>query len=77
MSRSRKKHPVVWCAGYSNKAGKRQANKRFRRIEHQRINSDYYIPNYVREVIDFWLMPADGKFRLTPDHDYYEKSLKK
>lgn len=77
MSRSRKKHPVVWCCGRSNKAGKRQANKRFRRIVHQRINSGYYVPMYVKEVTDFWCMPADGKFRLTPEDYYYEKSLKK
>lgn len=77
MSRSRKKHPVVWCATRSNKAGKRQANKRFRRLVNQRINSSYPIPIYVREVTDFWCMPADGKCRLSPDDYYYEKSLKK
>ena len=77
MSRSRKKHPVVWCAGRSNKAGKRQANKRFRRLVNQRINSSYPIPIYVREVTDFWSMPADGKWRLTPEDDYYERSLRK
>ena len=77
MSRSRKKHPVVWCCGRSNKAGKRQANKRFRRIVHQRIKSGYYVPVHVKEITDFWCTPADGKFRLTPEDNYYEKSLKK
>lgn len=77
MSRSRKKHPVVWWATRSNKVGKRQANKRFRRIVRQRINSDYHIPTYVKEVTDLWHMPADGKHWLTPKDDYYGKSLKK
>ncbi len=77
MSKSRKKNPVVWCTGRSNKAGKRQANKRFRRIVHQRINSDYPIPMYVKEITDFWCMPADGKMRLEPNDEYYEKSLRK
>ncbi len=77
MSRSMKRHPVIWCVGRSNKAGKRQANKRFRRLVNQRINSCYPIPIYVREVTDFWCMPADGKWRLTPEDDYYERSLRK
>lgn len=77
MSRSRKKHPVVWYAGRSNKVGKRQANKRFRRLVNQRINSDYPLPTYVKEVMDEWSMPGDGKVRLKPDEYYYNKSLKK
>lgn len=75
MSRSKKKSPVVWRVGHSNKVGKRQANKRFRRLVHQRINSDYHIPVYINEVTDFWCMPVDGKWRLTPDDEYYVKSL--
>ena len=68
---------MIWCVGRSNKVGKRQANKRFRRIVCQRINTDYHIPTYVKEVTDFWCMPADGKWRLTPKDHYYEKALKK
>ena len=67
----------MWIASRSNKAGKRQANKRFRRIVHQRLNTKYHLPTHVKEVTDFWCMPADGKFRLTPEDDYYYKSLKK
>lgn len=77
MSRSKKNYPVVWCVGHSNKAGKRQANKRFRRLVNQRINSGYPVPIYVKELTDFWCMPADGKWRLTPGDEYFEKSLRK
>lgn len=77
MSRSRKKHPVVWCATRSNKAGKRQANKRFRRLVNQRINSSYPIPIYVKEVTDFWCMPADGKSRFASEDEYYVGALRK
>lgn len=77
MSGSRKKHPVIWCVGRSNKAGKRQANKRFRRLVNQRINSCYLLPIHVKEITDLWWMPADGKFRLTPEDKYYEKSMRK
>lgn len=77
MSRSRKKNPVVWCAGRSNKSGKRQCNKRFRKIVNQRLYSDYYLPNHIREVMDEWVMAADGKIRLTSDSKYYQKCLRK
>ncbi len=77
MSRSRKSQPVVWNAGRTNKIGKRQANKRFRRIVHQNIDSSYHIPSYVKEITDFWCMPADGKSILTPDSQHYARALRK
>lgn len=77
MSRSKKKNPVVWYACHSNKQGKRQCNKRFRRIVHQRLYTDYHLPTHVREVMDEWTMPADGKHRLIPGMHYYEKSFRK
>lgn len=77
MSRSRKKNPITWWCGRSNKHGKRQCNKRFRRIVRQRLFSDYYLPHHVREVMDEWTMPADGKHRLTPELHYYKKSFRK
>lgn len=77
MSRSRKRHPVIWYVGQSNKQGKRQGNKRFRRLVHQRMYLGCHLPNRVAEVMDFWCMPADGKRRLKPDDNYYERSLKK
>lgn len=77
MSRSRKKNPVTWFAGRSNKAGKRQANKRFRRIIRQRIGSDYYLPTKVREIMDEWSMPGDGKCRWSEDIRDIRKLIKK
>lgn len=77
MSRSIKKNPVVWWCGHSNKQSKRQCNKRFRRIVHQRLRTDYHLPVHVREVMDEWTMAADGKHRLTSGMRYYEKSFRK
>ena len=77
MSRSRKKNPVTWYAGRSNKTGKRWANKRFRRIVRQRIGSDYHIPTKVREIMDEWSMPGDGKHRWSQDIYNFRKITKK
>lgn len=54
MSRSRKKTPVTTYAGRSQKRSKRLCNIIFRRLEHQRIGTDYHIPHHVREAMDVW-----------------------
>lgn len=77
MSRSRKKTPVTTCAGHSQKQSKRQCNKRFRRIVHQRMATDYYVPHHVKEVTDVWCMQGDGKYRWTPDMEGYDKMMRK
>ncbi|OKY86423.1 MAG: hypothetical protein BHV69_02280 [Bacteroidales bacterium 52_46] len=77
MSRSRKKTPVTTYAGRSQKQSKRQCNRRFRRLEHQRIGTDYQLPNHVKEVMDVWCMQGDGKFRWTPDMEQYDKMMRK
>lgn len=64
-------------ASRSQKKSKRLCNRIFRRIEHQRIGTDYHIPHYVREVMDVWCMQGDGKFRWTPDMENYEKMMRK
>lgn len=45
MSRSRKKTPVTTYSGRSQKRSKRLCNRIFRRLEHQRIGTDYHIPH--------------------------------
>lgn len=77
MSRSRKKTPITTFVGRSQKQSKRQCNKRFRRLVHQRIGTDYHIPHHVKEVMDVWVMQGDGKFRWTSDMDNYEKMMRK
>lgn len=77
MSRSRKKTPVTTYAGRSQKRSKRLCNRIFRRLEHQRIGTDYHIPHHVREVMDVWWMQGESKFRWTPDMENYEKMMRK
>ena len=77
MSRSRKKNPVTWNASRSNKQSKQQCNKRFRRLVNQRIYSEFYLPQHIREVMDEWSMQGDGKHRWTQNMENYEKILRK
>ena len=77
MSRSTKKTPVTTYAGHSQKQSKRQCNKRFRRLVHQRIGTDYNIPHHVKEIMDVWCMQGDGKFRWTREMNPYEKIMRK
>ena len=78
MSRSRKKNPVVTYVNCkSQKKGKRQCNKRFRRITRQMIHRDSDLPLYMKEVMDVWDMEGDGKHRIQQDDNYYMKSLRK
>ena len=64
-------------AGRSQKRSKRLCNRIFRRLEHQRIGTDYHIPHHVREVMDVWWMQGESKFRWTPDMENYEKMMRK
>ena len=77
MSRSRKKTPVTTNVGSSQKASKHQCNKRFRRLVHQRLNTDLNLPYRLTEVMDIWSMQGDGKRRWTPDMEQYEKIMRK
>lgn len=77
MSRSRKKTPVSTYVGRSQKRSKSLCNRIFRRLEHQRIGTDYHIPLHVREVMDTWCMQGDGKFRWIPDMEHYDKMMRK
>lgn len=77
MSRSRKKTSVTTYVGYTQKRSKRLCNRMFRRLEHQRIGTDYPVPQHVREALDVWCMQGDGKHRWTPDMVQYEKIMRK
>lgn len=78
MSRSRKKNPVVTYVNCkSQKKGKRQCNKRFRRITRQMIHRDPDLPKYKKEVMDVWYMEGDGKYRLKADIQLYIKVIRK
>lgn len=78
MSKSRQKNPVLtWTNSKSQKKGKRQCNKRFRKLSRILVCSDKILPRKGREVMDVWNFEGDGKYRVIRSSSQYEKSLKK
>lgn len=63
MSRSFRKHHHIGIAGCSDKKGKQQANRMFRLKERMMLRAEEFekIPVRVREVLNVWSMPKDGK----------------
>lgn len=83
MSRSFKKTPICGYACASDKKGKQQANRKFRRIEKSLLKSEKFenLPMKVKEIFDTWDMPKDGKgyfFKLKfKDLNWYNKLMRK
>jgi hypothetical protein len=61
MSRSRIKTPILGIASVSDKEGKRQANRAFRRNVHMEVLKGKEIVSLLREVSNVWDFPKDGK----------------
>ena len=83
MSRSIKKTPIFGIAGNSDKKGKQEANRKFRRKEKSMIKWGklFKLPMRVREVFNAYSMPKDGKTYLGhwkfDKEKEYEKIIRK
>jgi hypothetical protein len=74
MSRSYKKTPISgWCGG-SEKEDKQIANRKFRKREHQAIQSHQLerLPHDANDVSNVWSMAKDGKHWISPDWEYFK-----
>ena len=61
MSRSKIKTPILGIAAVSDKEGKRQANRAFRRNTRMEVLKGKEIVSLLREVSNVWDFPKDGK----------------
>ena len=61
MSRSKIKTPILGIAAVSDKEGKRQANRAFRRNTRMEVLKGKEIVSLLREVSNVWSFPKDGK----------------
>ena len=62
MSRSYLKLPIIGhTTAKSDKIGKRQANRAYRKIMRQRIANGIFAPFKIREISSVWDFPKDGK----------------
>lgn len=78
MSKSRKKNPILtWTNCKSQKKGKRQCNKRFRKLSRILICSDEMLPRIGCEVMDVWNFEGDGKHRVPKDTLQFDKAIRK
>ena len=59
MSRSRKKHPHSKICNASDKADRRDANRRLRRVNKIRLRQGKRLKS-LREVSDTWMFASDG-----------------
>ncbi len=62
MSNSKRKHPILPnCSAVSEKAEKKQANRKLRRLVREKLSdSNYELPN-LKEIADNWNWSKDGK----------------
>lgn len=83
MTRSRKKIAAgTNCVCKSQKYGKQNCNRRFRRKEHRLLNHGKCdnLPHNPREIIDEWDLGGDGKRIYTwpeEDIDHYNRMIRK
>jgi len=81
MSRSRRKNPFIGIAGDSDKQDKRKANRKLRRVVketlHMQDADDIENLPTAKEVSNVWSFTKDGKWRLDPDDEWTEKSMRK
>lgn len=79
MSRSKKKNPIHGIAGDSDKKGKQQSSRMFRRKVNALLDQEMYdnLPVDSRELIGEWSFPKDGKAFCKKDSIWYEKVMRK
>ena len=64
MSKSRKKTPIFGHCSGSEKEDKRIANRMFRRISKNKIQSEKFeqLPVNMNQILSLWEMSKDGKY---------------
>lgn len=78
MSRSVKKNPVTtFVVCKSQKAGKVECNRRFRRIAKAWLKCGRTLPVRTREVMDQYDLGGDGKARWFSYSDEFIKKIKR
>jgi hypothetical protein len=75
MSRSKIKTPIIgFTTAESDKVGKRQANRAFRRKTSMEVLQGKEIISSLREISNVWSFPKDGKaYRINLDKKYLRK----
>lgn len=82
MSKSRKKTPVsTWCCCKSQKKGKQESHRKFRRRENMLVSSGRYeyLPYRQWEIVEQWDLGGDGKvyWGHFPSEKWYIRLMRK
>jgi hypothetical protein len=81
MGKSKKRLPGGPYVGHSQKRGKQNSHRRFRRREHILIQSGFYdfMPYCQYEITNQWDLGGDGKgfWGYHPDEEWFAKAMRK